>query len=373
MSAIPSLDEHLTGEAPMRNNVISYVKQNLADFETEEPNEVDALALSWLSYFSLPKQLVCTGAKIGELDDDKLRPDKEMYAASFNPKTSKKLFSFLRQSPRFKNSEIFRFTEDTSTDEEKQFGALCVKLKHDTYFISFRGTDASYVGWKEDFNLAYRFPIPSQKEGLAYVEKIMTAFPEAKFYLGGHSKGGNIAIYAAALLKSELQERIIGVYNFDGPGFPTEFQQSDVYASVSSRIHKYVPNASFVGMLLETQNGFSVVKSGNISFLQHDPFSWAVRGKRFASAARRSSGSVWLERAVNEWIKEMPVCERERVVNIIFSALDELDARDFNAFFRTLYRQIPALSRQYKRLDKEDRAFIGCKFERLKAHMRGKA
>lgn len=362
-----------TGEAPMRNNVISYMKQNLADFSTEPPNELDALILSWLSYFSFPDLLKTGSKRICELEAGELKPDKEMYAAAFNPKMSKKLFTLLKDSPRFMNTELSLCVEETDPCEEKQFGALCAKLTDKAYFLSFRGTDASYVGWKEDFNLAYRFPIPSQQAGLKYAESVMSALPDAKFYLGGHSKGGNIAVYCAALLKSELQSRIVGVYNFDGPGLPCEFQQSEQYREISSRIHKFVPSASLVGMLLETQSGYTVVKSGTVSVLQHDPFSWAVRKYRFATATRRSSGSVWLERCVNGWIKEMPVSERERVVNIIFSALDELDARDFNAFFRTLHRQIPALSRRYKSLDKDTRAFFDGKVERLKALMRGKA
>lgn len=357
----------------MRNNIISYVKQCRADFTEEPPGEADALALSWLSYFSFPARLEVESAKIGELSDEELKPDKEMYAAAFNPKASKRLFTLLRESPRFKNAELSLCKEDTNPSEEKQFGALCIKLSPDLCFISFRGTDASYVGWKEDFNLAYRFPIPSQKAGLEFAESVMENFPDSKFCLGGHSKGGNVAVYCAARLKSELQDRIIGAYNFDGPGLPKEFTESEAYLKVAPRIHKLVPNASLVGMLLETQSGFSVVKSGSISVLQHDPFSWAVRGNGFTPAAKRSSGSVWLERCVNGWIKEMPAAERERVVNIIFSALDELDARDFNAFFKTLHRQIPALSRRYKSLDKDERAFFDGKVERLKALMRGKA
>lgn len=249
-------------------NLVSYVKRNSKTFKEAPFNDVDALVLSWLSYFTFPDYL--KGEKVCALSEFLSLPllsDKLTYAKTFNPRTSKKLFKLLMKSPRFSGVEIFDFSEETDEEEEKQFASFSANIDDKTCFVGFRGTDFSFVGLKEDLNLAYDYPVPAQTSALSYLEKQMTKSPDKNFIVGGHSKGGNLAFYSAMELPAVLQERVIKAYNFDGPGFIKDVYGEDCYKRVEDRLFKIIPDSSFIGMLLETKENFEIIKSRTISFL----------------------------------------------------------------------------------------------------------
>lgn len=348
------------------NNMIAYVKKNTASFTASPFNRVDALILCWLAYYRYPDYL--KGNKRVALKDligCGLLPDGQMYAPTFMPKKSKRLFCCLTESERFKNIELCGFCEEQDDLHEKQFAALCIKLSQSEYFIAFRGTDPSFTGWKEDFNLTYRFPIPSQLSATEYMRRIMLENPDAKFFIGGHSKGGNVAVYAAANAEENLQKAIISIYNFDGPEFNNAFYSERGYDNVRDRIIKIIPKASFVGMMFETRGGFCVIDSGSLSLLQHDPFCWTVKNGDFVDLENRTKPSVRLERAMNAWLAELTHEEKEKIIALVYDALITLDTRDFTVFFKTLYRQVPALFKAYKALSPEDKKFARKCFKRL--------
>lgn len=339
-------------------NILSYLKKQKSTFAESPFNRVDALVLCWLAYLSFPDYL--KGGESVALKDIRARgllPEDKMYAEAYKPKTSRKFFKELTESERFKYAELCDFVSEKDDELEKQFAAVCIKISANEYFLAFRGTDPSFTGWKEDFNLVYRYPVPAQRAAAEYFAREAEKFPEAKFRLGGHSKGGNVAVYAAAHADKAARGRIKTVYNFDGPGFIGDVSADGVI--------KIVPNSSFVGALLEKQNNFGIIKSRTFGFLQHDPFSWTVKGCDFVYLKKRTHSSVRIERAVNRWIAELSIKERERVVELVYSALNTLDTKDFNVFFKTIYRQLPALYRQYRRLNAEDKTFFVLKIKRL--------
>lgn len=345
-------------------HVISYVKSASTDFLEAPPNEVDALILGWLSYFNYPAAVQGErGIALEEARGDLLLPREEMYAPAFRPKASRKLFEALCKSPRFSRVTLSHFTAETDETEELQFAALCLRLAPDLCFLAFRGTDPSFLAWKEDFSLIYRTPLPSQRRAAEYTEGLMRRYPRARFFLGGHSKGGAAAVYAAARQPADLQARIERVFNFDGPGCLP--QDEDPSAVLGDRLVKIVPNASFVGMLLECGGGYEVVRSRNLSFLQHDPFSWPIKGGEFVRAKAQTKASVRLARTVNDWIAALSREERKRLVELVFAALNTLDTQSFTVFFQTLYRQIPALVREYRNLPPDDRDFFNDALKRL--------
>ena len=346
-------------------NILSYVKNKKESFAQSPFNRADALVLSWLAYFSYPEYLKEQSAALKNLEERGLLPDNLMYAETFNPKTSKKLFTAMCNSTRFKDIELSAYRDERDEEQEKQFAAVCINIYGEEYFLAFRGTDPSFTGWKEDFNLAIRYPVPSQQAAAEYARTQMLKYPHGRLRLGGHSKGGNLAVYAAITAEAEQQSAIIAVYNFDGPGFINDVYSEQGYKNVADRIFKIVPDASFVGMVLETHSCFSIVKSRNISVLQHDPFSWIISADDFKYLKCRTHGSVRLEQAFNVWIKELPLDERERVIGLVYAALNTLDTKNFNVFFKTLYRQLPALYREYRRLSADDKNFFNAKIKRL--------
>lgn len=348
-------------------NILNYAKVNNEKFSSKPFNDIDALILSWLAYYTFPDYL--KGERRVALKDIKecgLLDDREMYGQAFNPKRSKKLFDILCGSQRFADIVLCDYREEKDEAREIQFAAVCMEIEKGINFLSFRGTDPSFIGWKENFNLACRFPVPSQLEAERYLRDEMQKHPDGKFYIGGHSKGGNLAVYAAVYADERMQAKITGVYNFEGPGYIYDIYSQAEYIKIADRVKKIIPRASFVGMVLEQRENLPVVKSKNISFLQHDPFSWTVKDDNFTYLKDRTKRSKKLERAFNGWINGLTLDERERAVSIIYNALLTLDASDFNEFFKTILKQLPAIYRAYKRLPLDDREFVKVNLKTLK-------
>ena len=348
-------------------NILNYAENKKESFEQSPFNRVDAVILCWVSYYTFPDYLKGeTSVALKDFDNHGLLPDKRMYAEAFNPRKRKKLFRLLEKNPRYENLEFCDYRDERDETQEKQFAAVSIKISENKYFVAFRGTDPSFTGWKEDFNLACQYPVPSQKSAAEYLKTQMRKFPDAEFYCGGHSKGGNIAVYSAVYSDKELQNRIISVFNFDGPGFINDVYSELGYENISDKIIKIVPQSSFVGMLLETRECYEIVKSRNLSILQHDPFSWTIKDDDYVYLKDRSKFSIRLEKAINKWLKEIPVPERTRMIKMVYGAITALGMRDINEFNRTLYKQIPALYKRYKNLGQEDKIFFDEKIARLK-------
>lgn len=346
-------------------NIVTYVKENNEDFSVKPFNRADALILSWASYFCYPEIFSGDeGMTVGELNEVRL-PDSEMFTESFVPQKSKKLFIAMTQSDRFRNLRLFSYRAEKDDFPEKQFAAIGVQVAPNEYFLSFRGTDPSFSGWREDFNMSCRFPVPFQQAAFEYTREVMKRHPSGKFYLGGHSKGGNAAVYAAMKADGELRERILTVFNFDGPGFLFKDDTEAGYENIRPKIVKIIPQSSFVGMLFETGDVFSIVKSRGVGVLQHDPFTWEMKDDDFCAADNRTKSSVKIESAINRWILEIPLAERERFISITYDSFNSLGIKDFNVFFKTFYKQFPALYAAYKRLPEDDKLFLRGKVKLL--------
>lgn len=223
-------------------------------------------------------------------------------------------------SVRFGNVRLFRYVESFQEQQEQQFSATAFLLHKDTVYIAFRGTDNTLVGWKEDFNMSFQSEVPSQTAAAAYLQDFLQ-IPISHILVGGHSKGGNLAVFASVKAPPILQSRIQAVYNNDGPGFCSDILHSDAYLHLQSRVHTVVPEASIVGMLLEHEEDYQVVASTQFGFLQHDPYSWCVDGPDWYYLPETSHGSQRLDRSLKIWIASMQPKERERMVDTIFHVL----------------------------------------------------
>ena len=200
-------------------NVFDYLKwRGDLNLEQSKFNEIDNLILSRFSYFPfdniIKENEVVT---IKELSERFRKTD-------INPmhilwKDDKEFFPAMGKTERFGNMLATKYINKIETEQEKQFSAITVLMPDDTIYVSFRGTDNTIVGWKEDFNMSFKSHIASQISAKEYLENIAEEFPNKKIRVGGHSKGGNIAIYASAFAKQAVKDRIINVYNNDGPGF----------------------------------------------------------------------------------------------------------------------------------------------------------
>ncbi len=237
------------------------------------------------------------------------------------------------KTQRFGLTRPFCYVNRICDREEKQFSAVSFMLPGGGTFVSFRGTDDTLVGWKENLNMSFMHPVPAQTEALNYLEDIASK-TSGPLYLGGHSKGGNLAIYASVEASYATRERIRAVYNNDGPGFTADFICSDAYRAMSAKIHTFVPQSSIIGMLLEQEENYQVVKSRSTGLLQHNVLSWEVMGGSIVKLDSVDDGSKRIDKSLKAWLGGLDAKKREDFVDSLFEALSSTNAKtltDLNA------------------------------------------
>ena len=230
------------------------------------------------------------------------------------------------KTPRFGLCRPSGYVNRICDEEQKQFSAISFRLPTGDIFVSFRGTDDTLVGWKENFNMSFMHPVPAQTEALQYLESV-AAKTSGNIYVGGHSKGGNLAVFAAVKASRATRDRIIAVYNNDGPGFDRKFIEGDDYRQMSSRIHTLVPQTSVIGMLLEHEENYTVVKSNSTGLLQHNGLSWEVMGGSFVHLDEVDEESKSIDRSLKAWLETLSAEQRAQLVDNLYEALTSTNAK----------------------------------------------
>ena len=290
-------------------------------FTQDPPNEVDALIFSALSYIHYGGQV--------ESEPEQpilLRHAAEYFFAQPEPEMRvrvEKDLDLLQKaacSTRFGHTKLVFYRDMLIPERETQFAAVTFLLDDGSMFLAFRGTDYSLVGWKEDFNMSFQQTVPSQRLAQQYVREVAAEYA-LPIRLGGHSKGGNLAVFAAARSSPQLQQRILEVYNNDGPGFTKYMMGDPGYLAMVPRIRTSIPQSSVIGMLLEHEEPYTVVKSRSVSLLQHDLYSWEIMGRTFITEEEVSENSQFLDATIKEWFADMSNQERSRLVDVMFTLL----------------------------------------------------
>lgn len=340
-------------------NIISYAKENLHTFLEEPFHGVDSLILSSAAYVHFPQVFSeITGWKGMPLKDLYLAEHfDEMFQNIPLKEDTKALFFALAASPRFRDIRIMGYTEQFDAVAEKQFSAMTFQVMPDLYYIAFRGTDSTFVGWKEDFNMAFQSPIPSQEEAVRYMEKA-ALYCNGKILTGGHSKGGNLAVYASAKCRENIQSRIAAIYTHDGPGFLESTLQSPEFLNISSRIEKTLPQSSVIGMMLEHRETFDIVKSNGLGLLQHDQFTWEIEGNNFIYIEKLSKNARFTDKTLTDWLKELSEKERERFVDALYKVLTANSLTSIDDFRTEWQSAIPATLHAISQLDGDTKKLI---------------
>ncbi len=308
-------------------NIFDYLTYVQYDSFYDIPlNELDVLALTELTYLPFDNLL---DQSVNRLSDVATRVPRE--STMLTNKERLQLLDQLSQHKRFKNSKLSNFVNDIDVELQKQFAAMTYRLNLDTYLIVFRGTDDSIIGWKEDFHMTYMKEIPAQKHALEYLEDFFKQYPKQEVIIAGHSKGGNLAVYAASQIQPELQEKISAVYTYDAPGLQAHLTETSGYQEVIPKIHRYVPQGSVIGMMLEVPDTPIVVRSlalGGIA--QHNTFSWQTEGTHFVQLEAISSESLQIKDALKEWMDSVPDEELELYFNLFFGTILESGINSIN-------------------------------------------
>lgn len=341
-------------------NIIDYVAQEYENFFDKTFNTVDSLVLSQFAYLNFDGLVpnisdLSRPVKIGEIT---LKENHNNLTKGIRDSVSNlKLIQALANSPRFSNVEITFYVNKTDFHVEKQFSAITYLLEDGTAYIAFRGTDSSFVGWKEDFNMAFISPIPSQEEGVKYVNAVAKMiFCDLK--IGGHSKGGNIAVYSAIKCNELIKGRITHIFSHDGPGFNDEIFLSQEYLSMKERIHKTIPQSAIIGMLMQNQEKYTVVKSNRFWFMQHDPFSWLINGCEFHNVKTVNSGALFMNKTLNNWISSIDDSKRELFADTLYHVMKASGALSFYDLTVDWFKKTVAIIGAIKDIDDETRSFI---------------
>ena len=316
-------------------------------------NSVDALLLCQLSYLNfsgiVPHEFrdALTLAEAARRFDAAARLDscRADMGALINGRTPE-LLQCAAASPRFSALRLLGFADKIDVHQEEQFSALTAVLPDGAAFVAFRGTDDTIVGWKEDFNLGFMTEIPAQKDAAAYLEAASAALPECRhIYAGGHSKGGNLALYAAVFCPERTQARMDRVFSFDAPGLTSESTSCAAFSRVSGKIAAFYPQLSIVGMLFEHPEKFTVVKSDGIALRQHDPFTWQVKGAGFEIMEDLEQMSLFVNRTVNAWIASLSAAKRRTFVEALFDVLGSSGASTNSELQRHWFRTATSSAR----------------------------
>ena len=304
------------------------------EFTQMPVNPVDALIFSTLSYIQFedivpdnPFQSISlqeAAAGLFSLADP---------VARVRVKKDLELLKAVAESARFDNIRMSFYRSILIPEEDTQFAAVTIFLEDGSAYIAFRGTDNTLTGWKEDFNMSFQSSIPAQHLALSYMQEFaeVHAIP---LWMGGHSKGGNLAVYAAAKCGQLLQKRIVEVYSQDGPGFSTDMMDNPGYRSILPKVRSYVPQSSVIGMLLEHEEPYTIIRSNQIGIMQHDPYSWMVMGANFLQVEQLTADSRFLDRTFKNWLSNMTKEERSEFFDTVFALLESTGAEQASEIIR---------------------------------------
>ena len=338
-------------------NMLDYLKwRGDLSFDQDPFNEIDNLILTRFSYLPLEK-LIKEGEKLKiktiyeRFQKSKIKKEDMLLKEDWN------FFEAIATANRFRELVALKYVQKISLKLEEQFAVITILLPKDTAYISFCGTDISIVGWKENFNMSFKSHLPAQKDAVSYLNYIGERYA-GKLMVGGHSKGGNLAVYAAAFCKPEIQKRITVLYNNDGPGFSKEIIESKNYKNIVGRVISYVPQSSVIGRLLFHEEKYYVVKSNQIGIMQHDPFSWVLHGPQFHIVNGIALSSHVFDKTVKTLLGELDLEKRRILINTIAEIIQASKAQKLSDLQSNFFENSVAIISAMSKVDPHNRDVI---------------
>lgn len=325
-------------------------------FENNPFNELDALALSQFVYLSLGDivsdnlndrcSLSSAGKKYFKQNEGK---EESLTLLLLNcGEISRKMM----KSERFKNIELCNFRERYDQINSIQFAAVTAKVSEDCLVVVFRGTDDTLAGWEEDFKLCYMTPMDAQIEAARYLRGICEKW-DGKIIITGHSKGGNIGIYATMCLPDEQKDKVSCIYSFDGPGFLPGIVKSEDYKKTINKVVSYMPQGSVVGMIMYNLGKIIVVKSNGKGFMQHAVVTWQILGKEFVYEEKFDNGSLIFNECTKKWITDIKSDKIEDFIHRVFYILKSGNMETFTEMSTGMPQAISKILKTYTDMDKD--------------------
>jgi hypothetical protein len=277
----------------------------------------------------------------------------------------RKLLESLVDSRRFNTLRLQGFTNHFDIEAEKQFSSLtilpeknsAIRGRNPLPYVAFRGTDSSILGWKEDLNMALDEAIPSQLDAKIYLEKIAKKL-KGNFNVGGHSKGGNLAVYASSFCDEKTSDRIATVYNNDGPGFHKSVVQSKGYRAIEKKLITIIPKSSIIGLMFEQGAKYQVVEATAGGLFQHNPFTWQTQRSGFIRVNNTDGGSRYVNKTLMEWLSTMDREHRITFIESVYDVLDQTGAKTIPDITNDWFKNAKIIIKALNQYDKKTRAML---------------
>lgn len=301
------------------------------DFQQLSLNELDIVCLNELAYLPFGEHLevACT-VQFADIRQRFEEVKADIKTDFIVTKERIELFDLMLNSHRFSDLELSHYVNDINSEFEKQFAAAVFCLPSINYWqVAFRGTDDTLIGWKEDFKLTYLSEIPAQRSAVMYLRDFLEK-AEHPVYVTGHSKGGNLAVYAASFQEPELQQKIKAIYMLDAPGFSTAFFQKEGYQNIRSKLVVIKPKESIVGVMLKLDVTALVVDANQFGVMQHAVTTWKVSEKGNFIAGQQTNLSKRLDKTFDQWISELSKSELKLIVDLLFDTLIDAGITSLN-------------------------------------------
>lgn len=290
-------------------------------FNQSSFNKIDALILSRAVYIPF-ENIIEEEITLKEALENFLNSENNMKNVIME--NDIELAKSLLNSARFYKLKISNYINNIDLDIEKQFSALTVRLNNQTKIVVFRGTDSTVVGWKEDFNMSFEEHVPAQLEAIEYLKNVMDE-DNCNVIIVGHSKGGNLSVYSAIFIDDEYKEKILKIYNFDGPGFNDKIVNDCRYEKVLNKINTFIPQDAIVGTLLERKEIPKIVLSNEKYLMQHDLYSWNIERNDFVYTDNLSKESKFVNENIKLWLNNISVEERKTFIDTLYTTISTIN------------------------------------------------
>lgn len=311
-------------------NIINYIKwRGDLEFEKVPFNKVDNLGLTMLIYNDF-SGIVPGKDEYGRIS---IREAADKYFQTHSLEGLDKyafdwVLYYMGKYKRFGNLYLSDYVDVNDTDRNMVFTAFTVHLPDGSHFVAYRGTTMEIDDWRLDFQISFE-EIEAQRAAARYLQYVMSKYA-GDIYVGGHSKGGNLAVYASMNSSSEVRNRIKKIYSFDGPGFCPELLEKDKFNEIKERIVHIVPAFCVVGMLFELQVPHEIVASSASKIAQHSGMTWKIEGNHFVHRRFLTDESTVYNNAIDDWIGNATMEQRRAFTRDIFDAMKAGGAVNIN-------------------------------------------
>ena len=317
-------------------------------FARDPINEVDLLIFSVLAYtamdtlFGKDRQLT-----IPELTQRYVDAGIDQSSLPYNPKP---LLLRAAECPRYANVLVSRYVNRVDDTTHLQFSACTFQTGSKASVIAFRGTDNTVVGWHEDFNFSINQETPAQRMAVLYLNQSIAE----EIYVCGHSKGGNLAMYASSFVHDYVQKRIVRVTSFDGPGFQPEIMKEEGYQKILDRAFLILPESSVFGLLMNQMAARTIIRSTDIGISQHNPYTWKLKGNHFEKTNRLSAFSNYIDEVVDKWLESVSIEERKKFIDTVFTAIESTGVSTFQEMKKKKLETANAIFKALQKTDSEE-------------------